>query len=168
MTIKIGDRLPAGQVQEYIEVETAGCSIGPNRFQVEDLVKGKTIVIFGLPGAFTPTCSAQHLPGYVQHHAELKAKGIDEIWCFSVNDAFVMGAWGRDQKIAGRVRMIADGSGDYTAKLGLEFDLRANGIGMRCQRFSMLVKDGVVRKLNVEAPGKFEVSSAEAMVRQLV
>ena len=167
MSIKIGDRLPSGQIQEYIEVETAGCSIGPNRFAVDDLVKGKTIVIFGLPGAFTPTCSAQHVPGYLRHYEELKRKGVDEIWCFAVNDAFVMGAWGRDQKTEGRIRMMADGAAEYTAKLGLEFDLRAAGLGVRCQRFSMLVQDGVVKKLNLEAPGKFEVSSAEALLRQL-
>jgi glutaredoxin/glutathione-dependent peroxiredoxin len=167
MTIKIGDRLPAGQVQEFVEVETAGCSIGPNRFEIDALVKGKKIVIFGLPGAFTPTCSAQHVPGYLRHYETFKAKGIDEIWCFSVNDAFVMGAWARDQKVGGRIRMMADGSGDYTAKLGLEFDLRANGLGTRCQRFSMLVQDGVVKQLNIEAPGKFDLSSAETMLRQL-
>jgi len=167
MTIKIGDRLPAGQVQEYVEVETAGCAIGPNRFEIDALVKGKTIVIFGLPGAFTPTCSAQHVPGYLRHYDQIKAKGVDEIWCFSVNDAFVMGAWGREQKVGGRIRMLADGSGDYTAKLGLEFDLRDKGLGVRCQRFSMLVKDGVIRKLNVEAAGKYEISGAEAMLRQL-
>jgi peroxiredoxin len=167
MTIKLGDRLPAGQVQEYIEVETAGCTLGPNKFEIEALTKGKKIVIFGLPGAFTPTCSAQHVPGYLRLADQFKAKGVDEIWCFSVNDAFVMGAWGRDQKVAGRIRMMADGSGDYTAKLGLELDLRPNGLGVRCQRFSMLVQDGVVKQLNVEAAGKFEVSSAEAMLRQL-
>ena len=167
MTIKSGERLPNGQLQEYIEVETAGCSIGPNRFDIEKLVKGKTIVVFGVPGAFTPTCSSQHVPGFLQHYEELRGKGVDEIWCFSVNDAFVMGAWGRDQKTDGKIRMMADGAGEYTAKLGLEFDLRAAGLGLRCQRFSMLVQDGVVKKLNVEAPGKFEVSSAEAMLRQL-
>jgi glutaredoxin/glutathione-dependent peroxiredoxin len=167
MTIKVGDRLPAGQVQEFIEVETAGCSLGPNKFDVEALAKGRKIVIFGLPGAFTPTCSVQHVPGYLRLYDQFKAKGVDEIWCFSVNDAFVMGAWGRDQKVGARIRMIADGSADYTAKLGLEFDLRANGLGVRCQRFSMLVQDGIVKQLNVEAPGKFEVSSAEAMLRQL-
>jgi len=167
MTIKIGDRLPSGQIQEFIEVETAGCSIGPNRFTVDDLVKGKTIVIFGLPGAFTPTCSAQHVPGYLRHYDDFKRKGVDEVWCFAVNDAFVMGAWGREQKTEGKIRMMADGSGEYTGKLGLEFDLRAAGLGLRCQRFSMLVQDGVVKKLNVEAAGKFEVSSAEVMLRQL-
>jgi peroxiredoxin len=167
MTIKVGDRLPDGQVQEYVEVETAGCSLGPNRFDVDKLVKGKTIVVFGLPGAFTPTCSAKHVPGYLQRYDEFRAKGVDEIWCFSVNDAFVMGAWGRDQKTGGKIRMMADGSGDYTTKLGLENDLRAGGLGIRSQRFSMLVKDGVVSKLNIEAPGKFEVSTAETMLKQL-
>jgi peroxiredoxin len=164
MTIKVGDRLPDGQLQEFIEVETAGCSLGPNTFQVADLVKGKRILVFGLPGAYTPTCSAQHVPGYLRHYDALKSKGIDEIWCMSVNDAFVMGAWGRDQKATGKVRMMADGSADFTKKLGLELDLVAKGLGVRCQRFAMLVDDGVVKKLNVEAPGKFEVSGAEAML----
>ena len=167
MTINIGDRLPAGQLQEFVETESAGCSIGPNRFDIDKLVKGKTIVVFGVPGAFTPTCSSQHVPGFLRHYDDLRSKGIDEIWCFSVNDAFVMGAWARDQKTAGKIRMMADGSAEYTTKLGLEFDLRAGGLGVRCQRFSMLVQDGVVKKLNVEAPGKFDVSSAEAMLRQL-
>jgi peroxiredoxin len=167
MTIKVGDRLPDGQLNEFIEVETAGCSLGPNTFNVADLVKGKKIVIFGLPGAYTPTCSAKHVPGYLQHYDALKAKGVDEIWCLSVNDAFVMGAWGRDQRATGKVRMMADGSADYTKKLGLELDLTARGMGVRCQRFSMLVQDGVVKSLNVEAPGKFEVSDAETMLKQL-
>jgi peroxiredoxin len=164
MTIKVGDRLPEGQLQEYIEVETAGCSIGPNSFNVQDLVKGRKILIFGLPGAYTPTCSAKHVPGYIRHYDALKSKGVDEIWCMSVNDAFVMGAWGRDQGAAGKVRMMADGSADYTKKLGLELDLVARGMGVRCQRFAMLVVDGVVAKLHVEAPGKFEVSDAETML----
>jgi peroxiredoxin len=167
MTIKIGDRLPEGQLQEFIEVETAGCSLGPNTFNVADLVKGRKIAIFGLPGAFTPTCSAQHVPSYVKNFDALKGRGVDEIWCLSVNDAFVMGAWGREQKATGKVRMMADGSADYTKKLGLELDLRARGMGIRCQRFSMLVEDGVVKKLNVEAPGKYEVSGAEVMLSQL-
>jgi peroxiredoxin len=166
MTIKVGDRLPDGQLQEFIEVETAGCPLGPNTFKVADLVKGKKIVIFGLPGAYTPTCSAQHVPGYVRHYDALRSKGIDEVWCMSVNDAFVMGAWGRDQQATGKVRMMADGSADYTKKLGLELDLTARGMGVRCQRFSMLVDDGVVKKLNIEAPGKFEVSDAETMLKQ--
>ncbi len=167
MTIKVGDKLPDGQLQEFIEVETAGCSLGPNTFNVADLAKGKKIVIFGLPGAFTPTCSAKHVPGYVQQFEALKRKGVDEIWCLSVNDAFVMGAWGRDQHTDGKVRMMADGSADYTKKLGLELDLTARGMGVRSQRFSMLVDNGIVKSIAVEAPGKFEVSSAEAMLAKL-
>jgi peroxiredoxin len=167
MTINVGDRLPDGTLQEFIEVETAGCSLGPNSFNVADLTKGKKIAVFGLPGAFTPTCSAQHVPSYIKHYDALRAKGVDEIWCLSVNDAFVMGAWGRDQKATGKVRMMADGSADYTKKLGLELDLVSRGLGIRCQRFSMLVEDGVVKTLNVEAPGKYEVSGAETMLAQL-
>jgi peroxiredoxin len=167
MTIKIGDRLPAGQLQEFIEVETEGCALGPNTFQVADLVKGKTIAIFGLPGAYTPTCSAQHVPGYLAQYEALKRKGVNEIWCVSVNDAFVMGAWGRDQKAIGKIRMMADGSADYTRKLGLELDLIARGMGVRSQRYSLLARDGVVVQLNVEGPGKFEVSKAEVLLAQL-
>jgi peroxiredoxin len=166
MTIQIGDRLPEGTLQEFIDVETEGCALGPNTFNVADLVKGKTIAIVGLPGAFTPTCSAQHLPGYVKLADQLKAKGVDEIWCISVNDAFVMGAWGRDQKATGIVRMMADGSAAFTKALGLEFDLVAKGFGVRSQRYSMLVQDGVVKQLNVEAGG-FDVSSAETLLKQL-
>ena len=166
MTIQIGDRLPEGTLQEFIDVETEGCALGPNTFNVSDLVKGKTIAIFGLPGAFTPTCSAQHLPGYVKLADQLKAKGVDEIWCISVNDAFVMGAWGRDQKATGIVRMMADGSAAFTRALGLEFDLVAKGFGVRSQRYSMLVQDGVVKQLNVESGG-FDVSSAETLLKQL-
>jgi peroxiredoxin len=167
MTIKIGDRLPEGTLSEFIETETAGCSLGPNTFNVSDLVKGKKIAVFGLPGAFTPTCSAQHVPGYVAHAADFKAKGVDEIWCISVNDPFVMGAWGRDQKATGIVRMMGDGSAAFTKALGLEFDLTAKGFGVRSQRYSMLVEDGVVKQLNVEQAGKFEVSNAETLLKQL-
>lgn len=167
MTIKIGDRLPAGTLSEFIEEETPGCSIGPNTFEVEKLVAGKKIVIFGLPGAFTPTCSAKHVPGYLEAADKLKAKGVDEIWCLSVNDAFVMGAWARDQGVKGRIRMFGDGSAEYTKKLGLELDLVARGMGVRMQRFSALVEDGVVKTLNVEAPGKFEVSDATTMLGQV-
>jgi len=167
MTIKIGDKLPEGKLQEFIEVESAGCSIGPNTFAVQDLTRGKKIAVFGLPGAFTPTCSAQHVPGFLELHDAFKAKGVDEIWCLSVNDAFVMGAWGRDQKVGGKIRMMADGSAAYTQKLGLEFDLTAGGLGMRCQRFSMLVDDGVVKLLNVEKGGKYEVSDARTLLGQL-
>ena len=167
MTIKIGDRLPEGSLAEFIEVESAGCSLGPNTFKVEDLTKGKTIAIFGLPGAYTPTCSAQHVPGYVKHAAELKAKGVNEIWCISVNDAFVMGAWGRDQKATGVVRMMADGNAAYSKALGLDADFSKHGMGTRSQRYSMLVVDGVVKQLNVEDGGKFEVSNAETLLKQL-
>ncbi|NOT45349.1 MAG: peroxiredoxin [Acidobacteria bacterium] len=167
MPIQVGDRLPAGELSEFVEVEGEGCSTGPNTFKVEELVAGKKIVIFGVPGAYTPTCSAQHLPGYVQNAEALKAKGVDEIWCFAVNDVFVMGAWGRDQHATGKVRMMADGSAHYTRKLGLELDLTARGLGVRCQRFSLLVEDGVVKAVNVEAPGKFEVSDAGSMLSQL-
>ena len=166
MTIKVGDRLPEGNVQEYIEVEGNGCSVGPNTFKVQDQVKGKKIAIFGLPGAFTPTCSAKHVPSYLQNLDALKKKGVDEIWCFAVNDPFVMGAWARDQKATGKIRFMADGSAEYTKKLGLERDLNARGLGMRCQRFAMVVDDGVVKALNVEAPGKFEVSNAETILAQ--
>jgi peroxiredoxin len=167
VAIKVGDRLPEGTLTEYFETEAAGCSVGPNSFPVADLARGKRIAVFGLPGAFTPTCSAKHVPGYVAAHDRLRAKGVDEVWCISVNDAFVMGAWGRDQKVGGKVRMMADGSADYTKKLGLEMDLSARGLGIRCQRFSMLVDNGVVKSLNVEAPGKFEVSDADTMLKQL-
>src|SRR5204863_5947969 len=167
MTIKVGDRLPAGSLSEYVEVETAECKIGPNEFKVDDLTRGKKVVLFGLPGAFTPTCSAKHVPSYLANYDKLKAKGVDTIACMAVNDAFVMGAWGREQKTDDKIRMLADGSGDYTKALGLEFDLSARGLGVRCQRFSMLVDDGVVKKLNIEAPGKYEVSDAETMLKQL-
>jgi peroxiredoxin len=167
MAIKVGDRLPDGTLTELIEVETPGCSIGPNAFSVGDLTKGKRIAIFGLPGAFTPTCSAKHVPSFVNNRDKLKAKGVDEVWCVSVNDAFVMGAWGRDQKSSGKVRMMADGSAVFTKALGLELDLTGRGMGVRSTRYSMLVEDGVVKQLNVEQPGKFEVSDAETMLRQI-
>jgi peroxiredoxin len=135
--------------------------------KVEDLTKGRKVVIFGLPGAFTPTCSAKHVPSYLANYDKLKAKGVDTIACVSVNDAFVMGAWAREQKTGERIRMLGDGSAEYTKALGLEFDLTAKGLGMRCQRFSMLVDDGVVKALNIEAPGKYEVSDGETMLKQL-
>jgi peroxiredoxin len=166
MTIKVGDKLPAGTLSEYIEVEGNGCTIGPNTFKVEDLTRGKKVAIFGLPGAFTPTCSAKHVPSYLANYDKLKAKGVDDILCMSVNDAFVMGAWARDQKAGGKVRMMGDGSADYTKALGLELDLTAKGMGVRCQRFSMLVDNGVVKTLNIEGPGKFEVSGGDTMLTQ--
>jgi peroxiredoxin len=165
MTIKVGDRLPDGQLQEFIDVETEGCPLGPNTFSVGEITKGKKIVIFGLPGAFTPTCSAKHVPGYVEKYEALKSKGVDEVWCLSVNDAFVMGAWGRDQKTGSKVRMMADGSGEFTKKLGLEVELP--GMGLRCRRFSMFVDNGVVKSLNLEEPRKFEVSDAATMLKQV-
>jgi peroxiredoxin len=164
--IKVGDKLPAGRLQEYIEVEGNGCSIGPNAFDVEKETAGKKIAIFALPGAYTPTCSAKHVPGFVEKAEAFKATGVHEIWCVSVNDAFVMGAWGRDQKTTGKVRMMADGSADWTRSLGLTQDLSAKGMGVRSQRFSMLVDDGVVKTLNIEAPGKFEVSDAQTLLDQ--
>jgi len=167
MTIRVGDRLPAGILMEMNEVEAPGCPAGPVSLKVEEQAKGRRIVIFGLPGAFTPTCSGKHVPGYVALHERLRERGVDEVWCLSVNDAFVMGAWGRDQKAAGKVRMLADGNDDYTRALGLELDLSGRGMGVRSQRYSMLVEDGVVRRLNLEQPGKFEVSGAESMLGQL-
>jgi glutaredoxin/glutathione-dependent peroxiredoxin len=162
--INIGDKLPATTLMEYSEVEGNGCSIGPNAVDVAKASAGKTIALFALPGAFTPTCSAKHVPGYVEKFEELKKAGVDEIWCVSVNDAFVMGAWARDQKTDGKVRMLADGSADFTKATGLTLDLTARGMGLRSDRYSMLVKDGVVKSINREAPGKFEVSDAATML----
>ncbi len=168
MPIKVGDRLPDGRLTEATEFDdSTGCPMNPRDLQVQDLVKGRKIAIFALPGAYTPTCSAKHVPGYVANFDALKKKGVDEIWCVSVNDAFVMASWGRDQKAGGKIRMMADGNGDYTKKLGLELDLTARNMGVRSQRYSMLVDDGVVKSINVEAPGKFEVSGAEAMLGKL-
>lgn len=164
--IKVGDRLPSGSLQEFIEVEGNGCSIGPNSFDIAQATAGKRIALFALPGAYTPTCSAKHVPGYVEMAAELKAAGVDEIWCVSVNDAFVMGAWGRDQHTAGKVRMMADGSADFARATGLTLDLTSRGMGLRSNRYSMLVVDGMVKSLNVEAPGKFEVSDASTLLAQ--
>ncbi|MEW6703450.1 MAG: peroxiredoxin [Pseudomonadota bacterium] len=164
--LKVGDKLPAGTLQEYIEVEGGGCSIGPNAFDVQKEAAGKTLAVFALPGAFTPTCSAKHVPGFAHQAADFEAAGVDEIWCVSVNDAFVMGAWARDQKTAGKLRMMADGSAEWTRATGLTLDLTAKGMGVRSQRYSMLVKDGVVRSLNIEAPGKFEVSDAGTLLKQ--
>jgi peroxiredoxin len=167
MAIKVGDRLPEGTLTELIETERPGCTIGPNNFSVSEQAKGKRIAIFAVPGAFTPTCSAKHMPSYVQNFDKLKVKGVDEVWCIAVNDAFVMGAWGKDQKAGGKVRMMADGSAAYTKTLGLDMDLTPRGMGVRSQRYSMLVEDGTVKALNVEQPGKYEVSSAEALLQKL-
>lgn len=164
--LKVGDKLPAGTLSEFIEVEGNGCSLGPNAFDVQKTTAGKTIAVFALPGAYTPTCSVKHVPGYVEKADALKAAGVDEIWCVSVNDAFVMGAWGRDQHTAGKVRMMADGSAEFAKATGLTLDLTARGMGLRSNRYSMLVVDGVVKTLNVEGPGKFEVSDADTLLAQ--
>lgn len=164
--LKIGEQIPAGTLQEFVEVEGGGCSLGPNAVDVTAACVGKTIAVFALPGAFTPTCSAQHAPGYIDQAAELKAAGVDEIWCVSVNDVFVMGAWGRDLAAAGKVRMLADGSADFTKATGLTLDLTTRGMGLRSQRYSMLLVNGEVKTLNIEAPGKFEVSDAATMLTQ--
>lgn len=165
--IKVGDTLPATTLMEFLEVEGDGCSLGPNAVDVAKATAGKTIAVFALPGAFTPTCSAKHVPSYVERFAELKTAGVDEIWCLAVNDAFVMGAWARDQKTAGKIRMLADGSGDFAKATGLTLDLTARGMGLRSNRYSMLVKDGKVASLNVESPGKFEVSDAATLLAQV-
>jgi peroxiredoxin len=164
--IKVGDKLPNTKLFEFIEVEGNGCSLGPNAFEVEKVTSGKTVAVFALPGAFTPTCSAKHVPGFVEKADAFKAAGVDEIWCVSVNDAFVMGAWGRDQKTGGKVRMMADGSADFSKAVGLTLDLTARGLGLRSNRYSMLVKDGVVKTLNVEGPGEFKVSDADTLLAQ--
>ena len=164
--IKIGDKLPAGALNEFVEIEGEGCAIGPNSFEIAAATRGKKVALFAVPGAYTPTCSVKHVPGYVENAEALKAAGIDEIWCVSVNDAFVMGAWGRDQHTGGKVRMMADGSADFSKATGLTLDLTARGMGVRSNRYSRLVVDGVVKTLNVEGPGKFEVSGADTMLRQ--
>ena len=164
--IKVGDSLPASTLMEYVEVEGNGCSVGPNPVDVAQVSADKTIAVFAVPGAFTPTCSAKHVPGYMAKFAELKAAGVDEIWCLSVNDAFVMGAWARDQKTEGKVRMLADGDAAFAKAAGLTLDLNGKGLGLRSNRYSMLVRNGKVVSLNVEGPGKFEVSDAETLLAQ--
>lgn len=168
MTIRVGDRLPEGTLYESADFDAStGCPVKPTALPVSELARGKKIVLFAVPGAFTPTCSAQHLPGFVAHYDDFRAKGIDEIWCLAVNDAFVMAAWGRDRGAGGKIRMLGDGSADYVRKLGLELDLSAKGMGVRAQRFALVADDGVVTQLAVEAPGQFEVSSAAAVLSQL-
>ena len=164
--IKVGDTLPAVTLMEYVEVEGDGCSLGPNPVDTVQASAGKTIALFAVPGAFTPTCSAKHVPGYVEKFADLKAAGVDEIWCVSVNDTFVMGAWARDQKTDGKVRMLADGDAAFAQATGLTLDLNGKGLGLRSNRYSMLVKDGKVVSLNIEGPGKFEVSDADTLLEQ--
>ena len=166
MTVQIGDRIPDVSLYESTEFGEA-CPVSPTKVSVAEATKGKRVVIFGLPGAYTPTCSAKHVPGYLEHLADLKAKGVDEVWCVSVNDGYVMAAWGREQKAIGKIRMLGDGSGELAKKLGLETDLIRNGMGYRMKRFSLLVDDGIVKRINIESPGKFEVSDATTLLRQL-
>lgn len=158
--IKVGDRIPSATLMQMKDG-------GPKPVSTDQLFGGRKVALFALPGAFTPTCSAKHLPGFIQKSDLLKAKGIDAIACVSVNDAFVMGAWGEQQKAGEKVMMLADGNGDFTRALGLEMDATKFGMGKRSQRYSMVVDDGVVKQLNVEAPGAFEVSSADHMVALL-
>jgi peroxiredoxin len=164
--IQIGEKIPETTLMEFHEVEANGCSIGPNPVNALAASAGKTIAIFALPGAFTPTCSAQHVPGFVEHAEAFSKAGVDEIWCLSVNDAFVMGAWARDQRTGDKVRMLADGDAAFAKATGLTLDLTGKGLGLRSNRYSMLVKDGVVKTLNIEGPGKFEVSDASTLLAQ--
>jgi glutaredoxin/glutathione-dependent peroxiredoxin len=160
MTIQVGDKVPS------VDLAVMGES-GPEGISTDDLFKGKKVIVFGVPGAFTPTCSAKHLPGFVQHADALKQKGVDSIACVSVNDAFVMGAWGKDQNVGDKVVMLADGSAKLAKALGLELDLTERGLGMRNQRFAMLVEDGVVKSIDVDAAGTFEKTSAESLLSAL-
>ena len=160
MTIQVGDSIPSAT----LNIMTAD---GPGAITTDDIFKGKTVALFGLPGAFTPTCSAQHLPGFVANADALKAKGVDSIVCLAVNDVFVMGAWGKDQNVGDKVTLVADGSAAFTKAAGLELDLTERGLGLRCQRFSMVVDDGVVKSLNIDPAGSFEATSAEKILEQL-
>jgi peroxiredoxin len=162
--LKLNDTLPAATLYEYNEIEGEGCPIGPAAVDVVAAAKGKTVAMFALPGAFTPTCSAKHLPGYLAAMGDLQAAGVDEVWCVSVNDAFVMHAWGVQSQVAGRVRMLGDGAAAFTKAVGLELDLSARGMGVRSQRYSALLVDGVVKALHIEAPGQFAVSDAATML----
>lgn len=168
MTIEVGQKLPAGKLTECNEFDPEnGCPMNPQPLDVGEQLKGKKIVIFAVPGAFTPLCSAQHLPGFVALADQIRAAGADEIWCMAVNDAFVMAEWGKQQHATGKVRMMADGSAEYTRALGLDRDLTAGGMGVRSYRFAMIVDDGVVRYLGVEGSGEFGVSKAETILEQL-
>ncbi len=161
MTINVGDRIPSVTLKQLT-------SEGVKEFTTDEIFRGKRMILIAVPGAFTPACSQRHLPGYVDKASDIKAKGIDEIACVAVNDAFVMGAWSKDQKAEGKVRMLADGSGDFTRALGLDLDLSKGGLGIRSKRYSMLVEDGVVKSLNVEQqPGQVDISGAEAMLKAL-
>src|SRR5947207_12768279 len=158
--IKVGDRIPSVKLKHMT-------SDGIKEITTDEIFKGKKVVLFALPGAFTPTCSAKHLPGFVQKAADLKGKGVDTVACLSVNDAFVMNAWGKDQKVEDKVLMLADGNGDFTRAVGIEMDGTGYGMGKRSRRYALVAQDGVVKTLNVENPGAFEVSSAEAVLKAL-
>ena len=160
MSIQVGDRMPEGSFATM-------SADGPDAVSTQDLFSGKKVVIFSVPGAFTPTCSAKHLPGYVEHAAALRAKGVDTVACMAVNDVFVMDAWGKDRGVGDKVLMLADGNGDYASALGLEMDGTGFGMGMRGQRFAIVVDDGVASHVAVEGPGEFEVSKAEAILDAL-
>jgi len=160
MTLKVGDKLPAANF-------VAGTAEGPKPMSTDDVFAGKKVAFFAVPGAFTPTCSAKHVPGFKAHAGDLKAKGVDDIVCLSVNDAFVMKAWGENQGTQGEILMLADPAGDFTKAIGLEMDASKFGLGLRSQRYSMIVDDGVVKELNIEAPGEFKVSAADYMLAQL-
>jgi len=162
--IQVNDKLPDATLTETTQFGDA-CPLAPQKLGVAELARGKRVVIFGLPGAYTPTCSAQHVPGYLAHLDRLKAKGVDEVWCVAVNDGFVMAAWGRELGAIGKLRMLGDGGAELTSKLGL--DTVIPGMGVRSRRYSLLVEDGVVRRVNVEEPGKFVVSNAETLLEQL-
>ncbi len=160
MTIGVGDKIPAATLYQMT-------GDGPSAVSTDDLFKGKTVVMFGVPGAFTPTCSAKHLPGFIEKAADLKGKGVDEIVCMAVNDAFVMGAWAKDQGAEGKVLLVGDGSAEFTKAAGLELDLGPRGLGLRCQRFAMVVEDGTVKSIEIDAAGAFEKTSAESVLAGL-
>ena len=160
MTVQVGDRIPSATLMTMT-------GDGPQQVKTDDFFAGKTVALFAVPGAFTPTCSAKHLPGFKEKAGELQAKGVDKIACVSVNDAFVMGAWGQDQGVKDEVALLADGNGDFTRALGLSMDAKGFGMGERSQRYSMIVRDGVVKSLNVEQAGEFRVSSADYLLEQL-
>jgi len=163
--LKVGDKLPSCVLYEWIDTENDGCSIGPKAIDLQAELANKTIALFGLPGAFTPTCSASHVPGFLELHDQLKAAGIDEIWCLSVNDAFVMGAWAKDQKTGSKVRMLADGSAAFAKATGLTLDLTDKGLGLRSSRYSMVVKNGIVKLVNLESGGELKVSDAQTLLK---
>jgi glutaredoxin/glutathione-dependent peroxiredoxin len=160
MTIKVGDKIPSATLMQMKDG-------GPKPVTTDELFNGKKVVVFALPGAFTPTCSAKHVPGFVGSFDKIKAKGVDTIACISVNDAFVMGAWGKDQNAGDKVVMLGDGGAEFTNAMGLSMDLTKNGMGVRSQRYAMIVQDGVIKDLFVEKPGAFEVSAAENVLKHL-